>query len=125
MTLNLLRAAFLAPAIGDFYLAADTLVDLFTGAITDTLPGLRFAGVALAWGVFLLLGLRRPVERAWILWPTILAVAFVSLSSLPGYLAGELPAARLALTLGLGAVVIALCLLGISMAGRARRSSAT
>ena len=30
MTLNLLRAAYLVPAIADFYLAADTLGDLLT-----------------------------------------------------------------------------------------------
>ena len=119
MTVNIFRAAYLVPVIVDFYLSADTLADLFTGVTVDTLPSLRFASVAFAWGVLLLLGLRRPLDRAWILWPTILVVTLVSLSSVPGYGAGELPAARLALSLGLGAVIVALCLLGISYARRA------
>ena len=123
MTLTLLRAAYLVPAIGDFYLAANTLGDLFTGATTDVLPSLRFAGVAFAWGVLLLFGLWRPVERAWMLWPTALVIALVVLSGVPGYVAGEYTAALLALSLGLGVVVIALCLLGISYAWRARANS--
>ena len=119
----LLRAAFLAPALADFFLAAQTIFALGGEAEGSIVPSLRFAGVATAWGVFLLMGSRAPLERAWILWPTMLAVALVSLSALPGHAAGEMSAARLAFSLVLGGALILLCIAGLSSARRLRRDA--
>ena len=96
-----LRTAYLLPALADFYLAAITV--LRTAGVNDAsvVPRLQFAGVAFAWGVMLLLAMARPIDRAWVLWPTGLAVASVAGAICYGYwvgVVGLLPAMAAALT---------------------------
>ncbi|MDJ0629822.1 MAG: hypothetical protein QNJ44_16305 [Rhodobacter sp.] len=83
-----LRIALILPALADFILAGLTLVRMAGVEDGSIVPRLQFAGVAFAWGVMLLFALARPVERAWALLPTVLAVACVSGAIVVGYFVG-------------------------------------
>ncbi len=83
-----LRIAFFLPALADFLLAGLTLMRMAGVGDDSIVPRLQFAGVAFAWGIMLLFALARPVERAWVLLPTALAVAGVSVAICIGYFAG-------------------------------------
>ena len=120
--MNLLRLAFLLPALADFFLAAQTLHAYVGGAGDSAFLSLRFSGVAVAWGVLLLAGLRAPLQRAWILWPTMLAIAAICLAGGIGYLAGEYTLPRLIAALSAGTVLIALCLTALRFASTQRRT---
>ena len=87
-----LRIAMVLPALADFLLAGLTLMRLAGIEDDSVVPRLQFAGVAFAWGVMLLFAFARPVERAWVLIPTALAVAGVSGAICIGYFANVVSA---------------------------------
>ncbi|NNF23611.1 MAG: hypothetical protein HKN63_02225 [Rhodobacteraceae bacterium] len=93
--MHILRMAFLLPAIADFGLAASTIFEML-GILDDSLvPRGQFAGVALSWGVLLLVGLSNPVERAWVLGPTAFVIGCIAAGFLLGFYTGLLSIARL------------------------------
>jgi hypothetical protein len=118
----LLRMAFLAPAIADFVIAILTLYRM-DGVVDESLvPRGGFAGAAFCWTILLLLGMRKPVERAWILLPTALLIGCVAAAYLWGYVAGTVSVARMALVLGLNGTMIWLCWTGLRHARSHRYS---
>jgi hypothetical protein len=111
-----LRLAFLTPALADFILAVLT-VHRMAGVTDDSLvPRGQFAAAAFSWGILLLLGLRKPVERAWILKPTAIVIGCIFLAVFVGYIAGVVPMVVLAIALVLCATMIWLCLAGSKIA---------
>ena len=85
--------------------------------IDDSLvPRGQFAAAAFSWGILLLLGMRKPVERAWILQPTAIVIGCISLAVFVGFIAGVVPMAMLAIALVLCATMIWLCLAGLRIA---------
>ncbi len=112
----LLRMAFLAPAIVDFILAILTIYRM-DGVVDDSLvPRGQFAATAFCWTILLLQGMRKPVQRAWILLPTALVIGCIGAAFLWGYMAGTVSVARLALAVGLSGTLIGLCLAGFKYA---------
>ena len=107
-----LRIAMVLPALADFLLAGLTLMRLAGIEDDSVVPRLQFAGVAFAWGVMLLFALARPVERAWVLIPTALAVAGVSGAICIGYFANVVSAVSAS-----SAVILALAIFGFSYKG--------
>ena len=111
-----LRLAFLVPALADFILAVLTVYRM-VGVTDDSLvPRGQFAAVVFSWGILLLLGMRKPVERAWILHPTAIVIGCIFLAVFVGFIAGIIPVAMLATALVLCAMMIWLCLAGLNNA---------
>ena len=107
-----LRLAFLVPALADFILAV-LAVFRMTGVTDESLvPRGQFAAVAFSWGILLLLGMRKPVERAWVLHPTAIVIGCIFLAVFVGFIAGVVPMAMLTIALVLCAMIIWLCLAG-------------
>ncbi len=104
----LLRLAFILPALADFLVAGLTLLRSVGIEDPSIVPRVQFGGVAFAWGVLLLIGLGRPIKRAWILWPTMIAIAGVVLGVATGYAAGAVGPVRLIFTVSLGTIMIGL-----------------
>ena len=111
-----LRMAFLVPATADFALAILALYRMI-GVVDDSLvPRGQFAGAAFCWGVLLLLGMRKPVARAWILQPTAVVIGCIATAFVVGFVAGVVPIARMALVLVLCGTMIWLCWAGLKKA---------
>lgn len=112
--------AFLAPAIADFVLAGLTAYRMI-GVVDDSVvPRGQFAGVAFCWGVLLLAGMAKPVERAWILLPTAMVIGCIAAAFLIGFIAGTVEIARMTLVVVLCGTMIWLCWAGMKHASRGR-----
>ena len=121
--MHILRMAFLAPAIADFVLAALTVYKMSDIVDDSLVPRGQFAGAAFCWGILLLAGMARPVERAWILLPTAIVIGCIGAANLLGFLEGTVETGRLVLILLLCVAMIWLCRMGLRQA-QAYRSRA-
>lgn len=111
--MHILRLAFLAPAIVDFVLAALTLYRMI-GVVDDSLvPRGQFASAAACWTLLLLIGMAKPVERAWILLPTAILIGCIGVVFFLGFMAGTVSVARMVLVLVLCVTMIWLCWAGL------------
>ncbi len=118
--MHILRMAFLAPAIADFVLASLTAYRMI-GVVDDSVvPRGQFAGVAFCWGVLLLVGMAKPVERAWILLPTAMVIGCIAAGYFLGFLTGTVSLARMTPVLVLCGTLIWLCWAGMKHASRGR-----
>ena len=78
----LLRLSYWIAAIADFSVAILVLMPERMG-LTETVYPSGLASVAIfSWAVMLLIADRKPVERKWILLPTILVVALITITRL-------------------------------------------
>jgi hypothetical protein len=79
--------------------------------------------VAASWGVMLILADRKPIERRWIVIPTLLVVLLLGLVSLHALITGIMPASRVIPALGASILVFILLVYGYlksrNMTGRA------
>ena len=75
----LLRLSYWTAAIADFGIAISVLIPERMGLTEIVYPMGLISAVALSWGVLLLMADRKPLERRWILIPTIIVVALLSL----------------------------------------------
>ncbi len=114
--MRILWWAYLAPAIVDFALALLTLYRMIDVADDSVVPRSQLVAVTFSWAVMLLVGMRKPVERAWMLWPTALVIGCIGAAVVWGHLAGVVSTVRLVLVLALCAALIWLCLAGIKFA---------
>ena len=71
---TLLRISYLTGAVLDFLIAAAALVPANMGVVKFVYPMGSFSAAACSWGVLLLFALKKPLERKWVLLPTILIV---------------------------------------------------
>lgn len=85
----LLRTSYRVAAIADFVVAALALIPERMGVTGYVYPMGLMSAVAFSWGVMLVLADRKPVERRWVLAPTVLvvfllgvAVSYAGLTSL-------------------------------------------
>ena len=69
-----LRTAYWVAAIADFVIAVLALIPERMGVDQFVYPMGLMAAVAFSWGVMLIVADRKPVERRWVLTPTILVV---------------------------------------------------
>ena len=65
------------------------------------------------WGILLLFGLRKPVERAWILGPTALVIGCIGAAYVFAFAAGAVSAATMVLAVALSVALIWLCRAGL------------
>ncbi len=73
----LLRLSYWCAAIADFGVAVLVLMPERMGLTEIVYPMGLTSAIALSWGILLLMADRKPVERKWILIPTILVVVLL------------------------------------------------
>ena len=70
----LIRTSYWVAAVADFVVAILVLIPERMGVPDFVYPMGLMSAVAFSWGVLLILADRKPIERKWVLLPTILVV---------------------------------------------------
>ena len=73
-----LRISYWTAAIADFGIAISVLIPERVGMTEFVYPMGLMSVAALSWGILLLIADQKPMERRWILIPTIMVVALLS-----------------------------------------------
>jgi hypothetical protein len=73
-----LRLSYWTAAIADFCIAIFVLIPERMGLTQIVYPMGLISAVAFSWGILLLIADRKPLERRWVLIPTIIVVALLS-----------------------------------------------
>ena len=89
-----LRISYWVAAIADFVIAVLCLIPSRMGVTHYVYPMGLMSAVAFSWGVLLLFADRKPVERRWILIPTMLVVTLLGIVGVHGGMTGILPLSR-------------------------------
>ena len=89
-----LRIAYWTAAIVDFVIAILVLIPARMGVTHYVYPMGLMSAVAFSWGVLLILADRHPLERRWILIPTIVVVALLGIVGLHAGLMEVIPLIR-------------------------------
>jgi hypothetical protein len=74
----LLRLSYWIAAIADFGIAILSWIPERMGVTENVYPMGLTSAIAFSWGVLLLIADRKPLERRWILVPTILVVTLIA-----------------------------------------------
>ena len=74
----LLRLSYWIAALADFAIAYLAWIPERMGVTEIVYPGGLASVIAFSWGVMLLIADRKPIERKWILIPTILVVTLIT-----------------------------------------------
>lgn len=90
-----LRISYWIAAIADFIIAILSLIPSRMGITEYVYPMGLFSAVAFSWGVLLVFADRDPIERRWILIPTILVVASLGIVGVHAGMTGTLPLPRI------------------------------
>ena len=93
--LTWLRIGYWVAAIADFIIAITAWFPSLAGVEGYVYPMGLFSAVAFSWGVLLILADRKPLERRWVMVPTMLVVALLGLAALHAYLIGVMPLLRI------------------------------
>lgn len=93
---HLLRASYWVAAIADFIIAFLVLIPERMGVNEFVYPMGMISAVAFSWGVLLLVADRKPIERKWVLLPTILVASLLGVAGLYAALVGVIPISRIA-----------------------------
>ena len=104
-----LRLSYWVAAIADFAVAILVLIPARMGVAGFVYPMGLMSAVAFSWGVLLVIADRKPVERRWVLLPTILVVFLLGVAGACAVIIGVLPISRIIASST--AVVVILCLL--------------
>ena len=86
-----LHMSYWVPAIGDFVLAIFALVPQLSGVERLGYHQGFFAAAAVSWGIMLIVADRQPLERRWVLIPTLLVIVLIGAAALLNLLAGIMP----------------------------------
>jgi len=73
-----LRISYWTASIADFGIAISVLIPERVGLTEFVYPMGLLSVVLISWGILLILADRKPIERRWILIPTIIVVALLS-----------------------------------------------
>lgn len=105
MRILLLRLSYWIAAIADFGIAGLALVPEKMGLARIEYPMGLTSAIAMSWGILLLMADRRPLDRRWILIPTIVVVAALTTVRTLFALNGFIPFSLLIFLFGVGLVV--------------------
>lgn len=92
---NLIRASYWAAAIADFIIAISVLIPERMGVTGFVYPMGLMSAVAFSWGVLLIIADRKPVERRWVLLPTMLVVFMLGVAGVYAVIVGAIPTTRI------------------------------
>jgi len=90
-----LRIAYWTAAIADFIIAILALIPGRMGVTHYVYPMGLMSAVAFSWGVLLIFADRHPLERRWILIPTMVVVALLGIVGLHAGLTEVIPLLRI------------------------------
>ena len=107
---NALRVSYWLGAIGDFVYAIVVLIPSRAGVNEYVYPMGLFAAVAFSWGIMLILATRKPLERRWVLIPTIVVIALLAIANVYSYLIEAIDLNVIVPRVLLGLVIIAFML---------------
>ena len=103
-----LRIAYWTAAIADFLIAILVLIPARMGVTHYVYPMGLMSAVAFSWGVLLIFADKHPLERRWILIPTVLVVALLGVVALHAGLTGLIPLVRLIPTVIVTVIVVSI-----------------
>ena len=92
---NLIRTSYWAAAIADFIIAILVLIPERMGVTGFVYPMGLMSAVAFSWGVLLIIADRKPVERRWVLLPTMLVVFLLGVAGIYAAAMGKIPLGRI------------------------------
>ncbi len=92
--LRWLQAGYWVPAFADFAVAIQVLSPEPMGVTGYVYPMGLMAAVAFSWGILLLIASREPLDRRWVLPPTMLVVALLGGVALHAGSAGIISVSR-------------------------------
>ena len=75
-----LHISYWSAALADFYIGIVALFPQKMGVENYVYPMGLFSAVAISWGIMLLIADRRPLEREWLILPTIIVVALINIA---------------------------------------------
>jgi hypothetical protein len=73
-----LRISYWAAAIADFGIGISVLIPERMGVTHFVYPMGLTSAIAISWGIMLLIADRKPIERRWVLIPTIIVIALLT-----------------------------------------------
>jgi len=86
-----LRISYWAGAIGDFSIAILVLIPERMGVLSYVYPMGLMSAVAFSWGCMLIWADREPIERKWVLLPTIVVGTTLLIAVIYSIYAGAIP----------------------------------
>ena len=92
---NLIRTSYWVSAIADFIIAFLVLIPERMGVTGFVYPMGLMAAVAISWGVMLIIADRQPIERRWVLLPTMLVVLLLGAAGIYAAIVGVIPVSRM------------------------------
>ena len=92
---SLIRTSYWVAAIADFIIAILVLIPERMGVTGFVYPMGLMSAVAFSWGVLLIIADRRPIERKWILLPTMLVVFLLGVAIIYAAIIGVVPVSRI------------------------------
>lgn len=102
----LLRVSYWSAALADFGISALILIPGRMGTVEVLYPMGLASAIAFSWAVLLLFADRKPLERRWVLIPTILVIALLTGTRLYFSLTGAIGFSWFYLLLGTGLIVL-------------------
>ena len=109
-----LRISYWLAALADFVIAVLCLIPSRMGVAHYVYPMGLMSAVAFSWGVLLVAADRKPMERRWILPPTMLVVALLGMVGVHGGITGLLPVSRAVTSATASLIVISVLVYGYS-----------
>ena len=91
----LLRASYWVAAVADFIIAVLVLIPERMGVTGFVYPMGLMSAVAFSWGVLLIFADRKPIERKWVLLPTIFVVFLLGVVSAYAAIINVIPISRI------------------------------
>ena len=82
-------------AIADFIIAILVMIPERMGVAGFVYPMGLMSAVAISWGIMLILADRKPVERKWVLVPTMLVVFLLGVAGVYAAIIGVIPISRI------------------------------
>ena len=74
-----LRISYWAAAIADFGIGISVLIPERVGLTEFVYPQGLMSAIAISWGIMLLIADRKPLERRWVLIPTIIVISLLTI----------------------------------------------
>jgi hypothetical protein len=91
----LIRTSYWVAAVADFIIAVLVLIPERMGVTNFVYPMGLMSAVAFSWGVLLIVADRKPVERKWVLVPTVLVVFLLGVAGVYAASTGLIPLKRI------------------------------
>ena len=102
----LLRLSYWVAAIADFIIAILAWIPERMGVTGITYPMGLVSVIAFSWGVMLLIAYRKPIERKWILIPTILVVTLITIVRTKFFLDGTIEFSSAVLLFAIALIIL-------------------